>query len=189
MPPSVYDTHCSGPGNLSSTSIWGVLRRRYWQYFSEDSKKHDLPPRQDLRGKNVIVTGSNSGIGKEAAYIFALWGARVVLACRDPPANVEQHPTDAIKDLLSRERGEGITSDQLEWWEIDYAKLDSVKAFGKRWKESGRTCDILCNNAGMGGVHGRKITSDGHEIVNQVNFLSHCLLTLYVLPSMRKVRN
>lgn len=185
MPPSVYDTHCQGAGGLKTTPIWGSLRRKYWQYLGEDSSNHALPPRQDLRGKNVIVTGSNSGIGKEAAYTFALWGAHVVLACRNPPPNVEQHPEDAIKELLQRDGK--IDSERLEWWEVDFAKLDSIKAFGKRWRESGRVCDILCNNAGMGGVDGRRITRDGHEIVNQVNFLSHCLLTLYVLPSMKKV--
>lgn len=186
-PPSVYDTHCSGPGGLSSTPIWGSLRRKYWQYFSEDAANHDLPPKQDLSGKNVIVTGSNSGIGKEAAYIFALWGANVIMACRNPPpSSAEQHPTVAIKELLQRSQG-SISEDRLTWWEVDFANLQSIKDFGKRWKDSGKVCDILCNNAGMGGVDGRIITKDGHEIVNQVNFLSHCLLTLYVLPSMKKV--
>ncbi|CAO1636687.1 unnamed protein product [Sympodiomycopsis kandeliae] len=187
MPPTVYETHCEGPGNLQTTPIWGFWRRKYWQYFAEDSSNRDLPPKQDLRGKNVIVTGSNSGIGKEAAYIFALWGAHVILACRDPPSSSpEQHPEDTIKEFIQRDSS--IQEDQLEWWEIDYSKLDSVKQFGQRWQKSGLICDILCNNAGMGGIGGRTITRDGHEIVNQVNFLAHCLLTLYILPSMANAR-
>ena len=43
-------------------------------------KKYNL---KKLRNKVVIVTGSNCGIGFEAAKIFANHGAKVVLACRD----------------------------------------------------------------------------------------------------------
>lgn len=185
MPPSVNDTHCSGPGLLTTTQRWGWLRRKYWQYLGEKDvcKTLPLPPKQDLTGKTVIISGSNSGIGKEAAFRFASWGATVVMACRDAP-NYEQHPEDAIKEIL--ERDASIHPEQLEWWEVDFARLDSIRAFGRKWRESGRTCDILCNNAGLS-VKKRIITADGFELTNQVNFLGHCLITLFVLPSMKKV--
>ncbi|PWN18735.1 NAD(P)-binding protein [Microstroma glucosiphilum] len=183
MPPSVYETHCKGAGGLPTTPIWGLLRRRYWQYFSDHARYRSLPPRVDLRGKTVIVSGSNSGIGKEAAFVFAQWGATVILACRDPPP-YEQHPKDAIADLLARDSS--ISSEQFEWWEVDFGKLDSVRAFGRKWRQSGRICDVLANNAGVGGASERIVTKDGFELVNQINFMAHCLLTLYVLPSMKK---
>lgn len=178
------DTHCSGPGLLASTPRWGFLRRKFWQFFGEKGPgvNYPLPPRVDLKGKTVIVSGSNSGIGKEAAYIFAKWGANVVLACRDP-SNAEQHPTDTIKEL--RQRDSNITEEQLEWWEVDFASLDSVKAFGRKWRQSGRVCDVLCNNAGLSAGR-RIITKDGFELTHQVNMLAHCLMTLYILPSMKK---
>ncbi|CAO1620879.1 unnamed protein product [Parajaminaea phylloscopi] len=184
MPPAVTDTHCSGPGLLPTTSRWGAFRRKYWQYLGEKdpAKVLPLPPKQDLRGKTVIISGANSGIGKEAAYQFAAWGANVVLACRDAPSH-EQHAEETIKEILSRDSS--IRSEQLEWWEVDFAKLDSIRDFGRKWRQSGRVCDILCNNAGLS-VAKRVITSDGFELTNQVNFLGHCLMTLYVLPSMQK---
>jgi NAD(P)-dependent dehydrogenase (short-subunit alcohol dehydrogenase family) len=37
----------------------------------------------DLTGKVIIVTGSNSGIGFEAAQEFARKGAHTILACRN----------------------------------------------------------------------------------------------------------
>ena len=42
------------------------------------------PIAADLTGKTCVVTGANTGIGKECARALALLGARVVMACRSP---------------------------------------------------------------------------------------------------------
>lgn len=72
------------------------------------------------------------------------------------------------------------------------SKLTSVEAFAKRWLDTGRPLDILCNNAGTGGNPGGlgKVlkTEDGFEFVHQVNFISHVLLTLRLLPSLAKAK-
>ena len=39
-------------------------------------------PDVDLSGKWIIVTGGNSGIGREATLQFAKWGANIIIACR-----------------------------------------------------------------------------------------------------------
>jgi NAD(P)-dependent dehydrogenase (short-subunit alcohol dehydrogenase family) len=66
------------------------------------------------------------------------------------------------------------------------ARLSSVNVFADRWLQTDRPLDILCNNAGIGGNPGDAQnmmvkTEDGFKIVHQVNFLSHCLLTLALL--------
>lgn len=182
QPPSVNDTHCSGAGLLPSTQPWSLVYKTLRQY-ADNGAELPFPPKVDLRGKNVLISGANSGLGERAAYRFALWGARVILACRDPPPH-EPHPEKVIEDMI-REAGGQIKPEQLEWWKVDYSSFDSVQALGQRWNESGRTLDILCNNAGLS-TGKFVITNDGVELTRSVNFLGHALLTLTVLPSMKK---
>jgi NAD(P)-dependent dehydrogenase (short-subunit alcohol dehydrogenase family) len=118
----------------------------------------------DLQGKNVLLSGGNSGIGLEAAYTFAKWGAKVILACRDPPPH-ETHPEKAIELMLEKSEGE-IKREQLEWWEVDYSSLDSVEALGKRWMDSGMVLDYLCNNAGLSSLK-HITTKDGYELTSE----------------------
>nr|XP_012220685.1 PREDICTED: retinol dehydrogenase 12 isoform X2 [Linepithema humile] len=47
-----------------------------------------------LVGKTVIITGANTGIGKETARDLFRRGARVILACRDV-----QRANDALEDI------------------------------------------------------------------------------------------
>ena len=73
------------------------------------------------------------------------------------------------------------------------ADLASVETFAKRWNDTGRPLDILCNNAGMGSSPGGKAgkvfkTKDGFEIIHQVNFLSHVVLTLSILESIKAAK-
>lgn len=164
-------------------------------------------PDADLTGKWVIISGSNNGIGREAALQMAGWGANLILACRDPPSK-ETHPTIVVEECLTRAKKAGHVV-EVEWWEIDMANLATVEAFAQRWLDTGRPLDILCNNAGIGSSPGgQKIfkTVDGFEIIHQVsfqilsllvrhsltraqiNFLSHVLLTLRLLPSLAKAK-
>ena len=158
----------------------------YYRWLAEDHSDKDLPPQIDLRGKNVLISGANSGIGKEAAYICALWGARVVLACRDPPPH-EDHPEAVIDEFVTRSNGKINKEKQLEWWNVDYSDLSSVRKLGERWISSGRTLDYLFNNAGLN-MKNFVRTVDGHNLINQVNLLSHVLLTYLVLPSMKDAK-
>lgn len=134
-------------------------------------------PQADLRGKWIIISGSNNGIGREAALVFAASGANLILACRNPPPT-EQHPEDVVLECLGKAREAGHKTTTVEWWELDCAKISSIEAFAQRWLDTGRPLDILCNNAGMGSSPGGfKIfrTKDGFEIVHQVS-LRHFVL-------------
>lgn len=59
----------------------------------------------------------------------------------------------------------------IEWWLVDFAKLDTVEKLGKRWLETDRPLDILMNNAGVGSSPGNAkvwLTEDGFEFIHQV---------------------
>ncbi|XP_027054319.1 uncharacterized protein LOC113681427, partial [Pocillopora damicornis] len=127
-----------------------------------------------LDGKTVIVTGANTGIGKETASDLARRGAKVILACRD-----EQRATDAAKDIIA-ETG----SDKVHVRIVDLSSFESVRAFAKLINETEERLDILVNNAGLGEYY--RLTEDGYESVFQVNYLSHFLLTLLLLDKMKK---
>jgi NAD(P)-dependent dehydrogenase (short-subunit alcohol dehydrogenase family) len=143
-------------------------------------------PDADLRGKWVIITGSNNGIGREAALQMAAWGANIILGCRNPPPH-EVHPEKVVEECQEKAKTAGHEETVIEWWEMDCTNLNGLEEFTKRWLDTGRTLDLLCNNAGMGSSPGGNSvfkTRDGFEIIHQVNFLSHVLITLRLLPSL-----
>lgn len=120
----------------------------------------------DLTGKNVVITGANSGIGLATARAFADHGARVVLAVR-----AEKRGADAARSLP------GTTEVRV----VDLAHLASVRAFAGQW-----TGDIhlLINNAGiMAPPLGT--TVDGFESQFGTNHLGHFALTNLLLPQVR----
>jgi NAD(P)-dependent dehydrogenase (short-subunit alcohol dehydrogenase family) len=116
-----------------------------------------------LAGRTVIVTGANSGIGLEAARVFARKGAHVVFAVRDKGRGRDAAATVA-----------GST----EVRHLDLADLRSVHAFAEGWTGGIHT---LVNNAGvMVPPLGR--TADGFEMQFGVNHLGHFALTNLLLP-------
>lgn len=139
-----------------------------WQALKGTDFSKLPTPEADLRGKLVIVTGGNNGIGREAALQFARYGASIVLGCRNPPPH-EIHPDVTVEECRAAAREAKHDSSTFEWWECDMADFASVEAFAKRWLATSRQLDILCNNAGTAVHRGQIIlTKDNNELVHQV---------------------
>ncbi|CZR65191.1 uncharacterized protein PAC_15091 [Phialocephala subalpina] len=163
-------------------SQWWCL----WQALKGTNFRQLTIPDVDLRNKWIVLTGGNSGVGREAALQFVKWGANIVLGCREPPPH-EPHPDAVVEELKAAALDAGHLDTVIEWWSCDMSSLKSVEEFGKRWLEKDQALDILVNNAGLGGgVFKTKYTVDGFELIHQVNFLSHVLLTKILLPSLAR---
>lgn len=90
-------------------------------------------PSEDLRGRTVIVTGANTGIGLESARKLASMGARVVLACRDLEKGAA-----AQRDILNDST---IDAGLVSVEKLDLSDGNSVREFLERWDQ--KPVDIL----------------------------------------------
>jgi NAD(P)-dependent dehydrogenase (short-subunit alcohol dehydrogenase family) len=115
-----------------------------------------------MAGRNVIVTGANSGIGRAAAGALADAGAHVVLAVR----NVEKGNAAAA----------GMPG-ETEVRQLDLASLESVRGFAAAWDGD---IDLLINNAGVM-VPPLSRTAEGFELQFATNHLGHFALTNLLL--------
>lgn len=70
-----------------------------------------------------------------------------------------------------------------EFLHLDLASLESARRAAEDFSRTGRTLDVLVNNAGVGG--GRGLTEDGFEIHFGVNHLGHFMLTHHLRETLR----
>jgi NAD(P)-dependent dehydrogenase (short-subunit alcohol dehydrogenase family) len=115
-----------------------------------------------MKGRTVIVTGANSGIGRAAASAFAGAGARVVLAVRN---------TESGAIAAAAMPGEP------EVRRLDLASLASIGEFAQAWDGD---IDLLINNAGVM-IPPLTRTADGFELQFGTNHLGHFALTNLLL--------
>ncbi|KAI5642302.1 short chain dehydrogenase domain-containing protein [Phthorimaea operculella] len=134
-----------------------------------------------LEGLTAIVTGCNTGIGKETARDLYLRGARVVMACRDLQ-RAEAAKLDIEQTISDHEKGSLIVE------KLDVSSLKSVREFAFKILESESHIDILINNAGVMCCPQGK-TEDGFETHMGTNHFGHALLTLLLLPRLTKSGN
>lgn len=133
-------------------------------------------PTGSYAGQTIIVTGSNVGLGKEAARHFVSLGAsKLVLAVR----NV-QRGNEAKADI---EASTKCGKDVIHVWEVDMASYASVEAFAARINNDLERVDIFLANAGI--APGKYAVAEGNEASITVNFLSTMLLTALVMPKLK----
>jgi len=105
-----------------------------------------------MNGKVVVVTGANSGIGKETAVALAAMGAMTVLACR----NLDKAAAAAV------EIKERAASDAVGIVPLDLSDLASVRSAATTIQDTWGRVDVLVNNAG-GIWTKRRTTAQGFE--------------------------
>jgi NAD(P)-dependent dehydrogenase (short-subunit alcohol dehydrogenase family) len=130
----------------------------------------DVP---DQSGKTFFVTGANTGIGFEAAKVFAGKGGRVLLGCRNPLKG-----QDALERIADVHPGADISL-----VDIDLADLSSVRGAADRVAREPRL-DVLVNNAGVM-WNPKTMTKDGFESQFGINHLGHFALTGLLLATLQ----
>ncbi|XP_051918881.1 retinol dehydrogenase 13 [Hippocampus zosterae] len=128
-----------------------------------------------LDGKTVLITGANTGIGKETALDLARRGARVILACRDL---TKAH---MAANYIRQQSG----NNNVVVKRLDLASLQSVRDLAKDVIFNEDRLDILINNAGLMMCPKWK-TDDGFEMQFGVNHLGHFLLTNLLIDMLKK---
>ena len=124
-----------------------------------------------MEGKVVIVTGSNSGIGKATASALAVMGATVVMAVRN------REKGEMARAEITEETGNKSVSVMV----CDVASRDSIRRFAEAFKGEYGRLDALINNAGAVFAK-RRLSVDGIESSMAVNYLGPFSLTRELLP-------
>ncbi|XP_074489088.1 retinol dehydrogenase 13-like [Sebastes fasciatus] len=153
---------------VTATGV-GLLRVKKWIAGGVCRSKASLD------GKTVLITGGNTGIGKETAVDLAGRGARVILACRDM-----DRANKAAEEVRRRTGNYNIIVKKL-----DLASLQSVRQLAKDILASEERLDVLINNAGIMSCP-KWQTEDGFEMQFGVNHLGHFLLTNCLLDLLKK---
>ncbi len=127
-----------------------------------------------LDGKNVVITGATSGIGKEAAIEIARMKPCLVL----PVRNLEKG--EQVKKQIVAESD----NPAVYLMKCDLASFDSIRNFAREFKKQFSGLHLLINNAGIW-QNKKSETKDGIEMTFGVNHLGPFLLTNLLLDEIR----
>ena len=128
--------------------------------------------------KTIIVTGSNSGIGKEAALNLAESGHRILMLCRDSDKSIKAH-----QEVVFRSGNENVFLIP-----VDLSDPNSIRSAVENIKKEYQVIDVLVNNAGVYKVK-RQETHNGVEMTFAVNFLATFMLSQMLLENLEAIGN
>jgi len=136
-------------------------------------KERDLEV--DCSGKCFMITGCNSGIGKQTALEISKRGGTIHMVCR----NLET--SSAARDELMKETG----NSEIHLHILDMSRPTEVTGFVKKFVSNNERLDVLVNNAGCM-INTRDITEDNLDKNFATNSLGTFLLTTGLQPLLEK---
>ncbi|TFF95380.1 MAG: SDR family oxidoreductase [Promethearchaeota archaeon] len=128
-----------------------------------------------MRGKNVMITGANSGIGKQTGIDLAKMGATIIMIARN-----KERAFAALEEIK-----EASKSEKIDLFIADLSDQDSIRSMVKNFKKNYKKLDVLINNAGIM-LTKRRSTKEGYEMTLATNHLGHFLLTSLLLQTLIK---
>ncbi|MBN1409415.1 MAG: SDR family oxidoreductase [Spirochaetales bacterium] len=130
---------------------------------------------KDMSGKVCMVTGANSGIGRETALQLARMRANVVMVCRDRERG----------EKAQREIMEASGNKNTDLLIADLSSLEQIKRLVKEFKSGYEALHVLINNAGTI-LFKRQENAEGIEATFAINHLGPFRLTNLLLDTIKK---
>lgn len=126
-------------------------------------------------GKTVLVTGSTEGLGRSLALALAAQGAHVIVHGRN-----EEGGHSLVDEIKASGKG------SASFYPADFSSLATVRAFADTIARTYPKLDLLVNNAGvaLAATAPRRVSSDGHELQFQVNYLAGWILANRLRPNL-----
>lgn len=131
----------------------------------------------DLTGKTLVITGTTSGTGYEAARILLAKGAKVVMLNRNPKKS---------EDVISTYKGELGNHIDVSYITVDLGKLVSVSKAADEVLKTVPRIDALMLNAAIAQVPRQVMTEDGFESQMGTNHYGNFLLQALLFPLIEK---
>jgi len=133
-------------------------------------------PTKDFTGQTIIVTGSNTGLGLEAArHLSHLNATLIILAVR----NIAKGEVAKQSILAST----GRAGNSIEVWNLDMQSYDSIKDFCAKANGLPRL-DAVLENAGIMTKYFKIVA--GYESTITTNVIGTFLLALGLLPKLKQ---
>jgi NAD(P)-dependent dehydrogenase (short-subunit alcohol dehydrogenase family) len=127
------------------------------------------------RTRTCVITGCNSGIGKETAIGMVKMGYDLVMLVRG------SQKSDLALEAIHKETG----ANTVRMFPVDLSCQESIRAAAENLSSELARIDVLINNAGVL-KRSRQLSADGIEMTLAVNFLAPFLLTNLLLPLLKK---
>ncbi|XP_058464612.1 retinol dehydrogenase 14 isoform X3 [Malaya genurostris] len=131
---------------------------------------------RNMEGKTVIITGANSGIGKETARDLAKRGARIIMACRNMAT------ARVARDEIAQESG----NEAVFVKKLDLSSQASIREFATEVLETESKLDVLIHNAGFAETFKKTKSIDGIEFTMATNHYGPFLLTHLLIDLLRR---
>lgn len=156
------------------TELIGWKLRQTWNHtFFIPKSKFNVEDIPDLSGKVIIVTGGNTGIGKETVKALLNKNAKVYMASRS-----REKAESAIADLATESGKRAI------FLELDLADLASVKKAAQVFQSMENDLHVLFNNGGVLMPNIKDLTKQGYDLQFGTNVLGHYNFTVLLLPTL-----
>ena len=127
-----------------------------------------------IKDKTVMITGANSGIGKQTARELNRIGAKVIMLCRN-----EERAKKAMEEIIA-----DTGNDDIEILIGDLESQDSIRNAVSEFKKKYDKLHVLINNAGFVNFK-KQFTAEGYEKTWATNHLGHFILTNLLLDVIK----